>query len=73
MICTIRVIPKASRNAIKKEGNNLKVYLTKPAQEGLANKQLTDILADYFKVKRYQIQIIKGKHTRDKVVEISDA
>ena len=35
MTFSLRVIPKASRNLVKVEGNLLKVYLTKPAREGL--------------------------------------
>lgn len=70
MILNIRVIPKASRNFIKKENNSLKAYLTKSPQNGLANRQLIEILAQYLKVKKYQIRIIKGEKSRDKVIEI---
>ncbi len=71
MIFSIRVHPKASKNLIKKEANYLKVYLTKPPEDGLANAQLIDMLSDYFKVKKYQIKIIKGSTSRNKLIEIS--
>jgi len=71
MIFSIRVHPKASKNLIKKEANYLKVYLTKPPEDGLANAQLIDILSDYFKVKKYQIKIIKGSTSKNKLIEIS--
>ena len=70
MILNIRVIPKARRNLIKKENDSLKAYLTKAAQNGLANKQLIELLAEYLKVRKYQIKIIKGEKSRDKVIEI---
>ncbi len=70
MILNIRVIPKSGRALIKKENNCLKVYLTKPPEGGLANKQLIDLLAEYLNKKRYQIKILKGKKSRDKLVEI---
>ena len=70
MILNIRVIPKASRKLIKKEDDRLKVYLTKPACNGLANKQLIDLLAEYLNIKKYQIKIIKGEKTRSKLVKI---
>ena len=73
MILNIRVVPKASRNLIKKENDSLKVYLTKPAQDGLANTQLIELLSEYFKVKKYNIRIIKGENSRNKTVEVSDA
>jgi len=70
VILNIRVIPKASRNLIKKENDSLKAYLTKAAQNGLANKQLIELLAKHLKVKKYQIKIIKGEKARNKVIEI---
>ena len=72
MILNVRVAPKASRNLVKKCQDHLKVYLTKPAQDGLANAQLIDLLSEYLKVKKYQIKIIKGDKSRDKLIEIND-
>jgi len=54
----------------KKENNSFKAYLTKAAHNGLANKQLIELLANHFKVKKYQIKIIKGEKARNKVIEI---
>jgi uncharacterized protein (TIGR00251 family) len=70
MILNVRVIPKASRNLVKKENNDYKVYLTKPARDNLANDQLIDLLAEYLKIKKYQLKIIKGEKSRNKLVEI---
>lgn len=71
MILHIRAIPRASRNLVKKEKDGYKVYLTRPAWDGLANTQLIEVLADYLKIKKYQIEIIKGDKSRDKLVKIS--
>lgn len=71
MILDIRVIPKASRNLVKEENAKFKVYLTKPAEDGLANEQLIELLARHFKVKKYQVRIIKGEKSRNKSVEIT--
>ncbi len=70
MNLNIRVIPKASRSLIREENDSLKVYLTKAAQDGLANKQLIELLAAHLRVKKYQIKIIKGEKSRNKVVAI---
>lgn len=70
MICNVRVTPKSSRNLVKKEGDNFKVYLTKPAQDGQANEQLIQLLSEFLNVKKYQVKVIKGHKTRDKLVEI---
>jgi len=61
----------ASKNLVKKEEDYLKVYLTKPAQNGLANTQLIALLAEYLNIKKYQVKIIKGKRSRDKLVKIN--
>ncbi len=70
MTFNIRVIPKASRNLVKAEGGSFKVYLTKPASEGLANEQLLKLLSEYFKVKKYCLRIIQGQKSKNKVVEL---
>ncbi len=54
----------------KKENNRYKVYLTRPAHNGLANKQLIELLAEHFSLKRYQIKILRGEKSKDKVIEI---
>jgi uncharacterized protein (TIGR00251 family) len=73
-VFNIRVAPKASQARIVpiKEGG-FKVYLTKPAHDGLANAQLLELLAGYLEVKKYQVKIIKGLKARDKIVEITRA
>jgi len=70
MILDIRVVPKASRNLVKEEGGRIKVYLTKPAEDGLANEQLIELLAEHFKVKKYQVKIVKEKKKKNKSIEI---
>jgi hypothetical protein len=71
MIFSVRVIPKASRNLVKEDGEGYKVYLTKPAQEGQANNQLISLLSEHLKIKKYQIKILKGDKSRNKLVEIT--
>lgn len=70
MILNVRVQPSSSRNLVKEEKGVLKVYLTKPAQEGLANRQLIELLAVHLKVKKYQLKIIKGQNSKNKLIEI---
>lgn len=73
MVLNVRVVPKASRNLIKEEQGRLKVYLTRPAQDGLANAQLIELLAGHLKVKKYRLSIIKGERSQNKIISISDA
>jgi len=73
MIFNIRVSPRARSNRVEQMGDNLKVYLTKPAVDGLANAQLIDLLSAHFKIKKYQVRIKNGKKSRNKLVEIDAA
>ena len=73
MKINVRVIPRASRREVKTENKNLKVYLTRPAVDGEANIQLIEVLADHFKVKKYNIEIVQGHRSRNKVIRIEDA
>jgi hypothetical protein len=72
MILSVRVVPRSSRLLVKEEAGQLKVYLTKPSVDNLANEQLIVLLADYLKLKKYQLRIIRGQKSRSKLVEIDD-
>ncbi|MBI4708015.1 MAG: DUF167 domain-containing protein [Candidatus Omnitrophica bacterium] len=72
MILSVRVVPKSSRLMVKQEHEELKAYLTKPAEDNLANEQLIVLLAGYLKVKKYQLRIIKGQKSRNKLVEFDE-
>ena len=68
----VKVIPRAKNERIEKSEDGLKVYLNAPALEGRANLKLIEVLAHYFKTKKYNIQIIKGEKNREKIIEISE-
>ena len=72
MRINIRVIPRSSKTSVTQQGQGLKVRVTAPAREGLANAQLLKVLSEHLKIKKYRIKIIKGDTSRNKVVEISD-
>jgi len=67
----VKVIPKAKRNEVSKEGEVLKVRVRVPAAKGKANKAVIELLADYFKVKKSDIRIIRGEKSREKVIEVN--
>jgi uncharacterized protein (TIGR00251 family) len=72
MILKVRVVPGSGRNSVIKQDDKFKVYLTKPAQDGRANEQLIEVLSGYLKIKKYQMKIIKGLKSRDKLVEVNE-
>ena len=66
----VRVIPKAKKEGVEGFGDGLKVYVSAPALEGKANKRLLEVLASHLGVKKSSLAIIKGKTSRNKVIEI---
>ena len=72
-VIRVRVTAKSKKNEIRKLGDGFKVYLTAPPVNGKANKALLEVLADYFSLKKSQLDIVKGKKSKDKVVRIKGA
>lgn len=70
MIINIRVINKAKRNLVKEVKSGLKVYVTSAPEKGKANVAVIELLSKYLKVKKYDINILSGQHSRHKVIEI---
>jgi len=66
----IKVITNAKRQKIKEKKEILKIYLKSKPEKDKANKELISLLADYFKIPKYNIEIIKGVHSKEKIIEI---
>lgn len=67
---TIKVIPKSSRQDVKKVGNVIKVWLKSPPVEGRANAELIVTLAKKFSVPKSAVQIKSGLSGKLKHVDI---
>lgn len=63
----VRVLPRASKNEIGEivEGA-LRIKLTAPPVEGLANKQLVAFLSKEWKIPKSRIEILAGTKGRQK-------
>jgi len=70
MIVKIKVIPNAGKNEVIKEGEILKVKVSSPPSKGKANKEVIELLANFFEVKKNCIRIVKGEKSREKIIEI---
>lgn len=62
-------LPSANRGELS-YSESYKVYITAPPEDGKANKKLIELLAQYFKVPKSQIRIVKGEMSRNKIIEI---
>lgn len=73
MTYDVKVIPRASKNKVVEENfGKLKVYLTAVPEKGKANDLLLKVLAEYFQVKKSQVELVVGKTSQNKVVRIDD-
>jgi len=68
----IKIIPRSARNQIIGEmpDGSLKIKLTAPPVDGQANKTLIAFLSKEWDVPKSKIQIVKGKISRNKIIEI---
>lgn len=66
----VKVIPRAKKEKIEKTDDVFKIYIAEPALENRVNKRLIEMIAGYFNTKKYNVNIIKGQSSREKVIEI---
>ena len=68
---TVTVKPGSSQEKIVETApNELTVYLRAKPHDGEANTALVKLLAKHFKVPKTAIMIIRGAHSRTKIVEL---
>lgn len=73
VLLKIHVNPRSSKNQVTGlHGDALNIKITAPAVEGKANKALIEFLAEYFGVKKKQVEIKSGDKSREKVVALTD-
>jgi len=69
---SVRLQPRASKNEIVGlRGISLKVRVTAPPVEGMANDALVELLSKELRTPRRNVCIVSGHSSRTKVVEIS--
>ncbi len=73
MILKVYLQPRSSRNEIVGPyRDGMKVKVTAPPVEGKANDALVRLLAKEFRVSPSSIEVLKGHHSREKVLKISE-
>jgi uncharacterized protein (TIGR00251 family) len=69
---SVRLQPRASKNEIVGlQGISLKVRVTAPPVEGMANDALVELLSKELQTPRRNVCIVSGNSSRTKVIEIS--
>jgi uncharacterized protein len=68
----VRVVPNARRSEVTGlSGEEVRLKVQAPAQEGKANVEVIRFLAELIDCPRSKIAIIRGEKARNKLVEIS--
>ncbi len=70
LLLVVRVIPRASADAVLPEADCLKVRVLSPPVDGKANRRLTEVLAEQFAVPRRRVTVERGATGRAKRVRI---
>jgi uncharacterized protein (TIGR00251 family) len=67
----VRVTPRASKNEVVGwESGALRVRVTAPPVDGLANRAVLTLLAKAFGVPQSSVILVGGEHGRDKLVRL---
>lgn len=70
MKITVTVKPRSKEEKVQKIGEEYVISVKEPAIENKANKALIKLLSRYFHVPETRIEILSGKNSRRKIVEI---
>ncbi len=66
----VRVTPKASRNRIVLDGDDLRVYVTTVPESGKATKDVIKLLARALGVPKSSLELARGATSRNKVFRL---
>lgn len=70
MQLTIRVQPRAKRNAIEVDGEKVTVRVTAVPENGKANDAVVALLAKRLGIAKRRISVVRGHKARDKRLDI---
>lgn len=73
MLITVKVFPESKKNKIfKKDKSSYKIEIREKAEHGKGNEAVIDLFSQYFKIPKKNIQIIKGRKQRNKILKIKE-
>ncbi|MDF1855255.1 DUF167 domain-containing protein [Pseudooceanicola sp.] len=69
---TVRVTPRASRNVVQRDGDQVSVRVTTVPEDGKANAAVRKLLAKALGLAPTRLQLLRGQTARDKTFRIDD-
>lgn len=73
MIIKVITHPNQKRQRVEKRENIFHVYVLAAPRDGLANHAVVDVLAEFFEVPRFEVELKTGHTSKIKIFEIHDA
>ncbi|MCK9578685.1 DUF167 family protein [bacterium] len=71
MFIKVKVIPSSKKDSITAKGHDsFEICVREKPVQGMASLRTLEILADYLKVKKERIRLVKGFKQRSKIFEI---
>ncbi|MFZ1080813.1 MAG: DUF167 domain-containing protein [Candidatus Kryptoniota bacterium] len=71
MYIKVKVHPSSKENEIiKKNEDSFEIFVRAKPVDGKANEAVMDLLAEFLKVPRSKVRLLKGSLTRNKIVEL---
>lgn len=71
MKVSVIVHPNSKKPRIEKDlMEMLHVYVNAPPLEGKANEATVEILADFFKIKKNEVILLRGAKSKNKIFEV---
>ncbi|MBU2868273.1 DUF167 domain-containing protein [Pacificibacter marinus] len=70
-LLSVRVTPKASRNAVLVQEGQVRVYVTCVPEDGKATKEVIKLLAKALGVSKSNVSLLRGAIARDKQFKIT--
>lgn len=72
-VISVLVKPNAKKKYVKQvDADTYEIAITAKPEKGKANKEIVEDLADYFKIQKSRITILKGHKSHTKLIEIAE-
>lgn len=73
MYIKVKVLPGAKKDELKAAGpNRYEVKIKAPAERGLANEAVLELLAAHLKLPLSHLRLISGHHERSKLISVKE-
>ncbi|MFN4182753.1 MAG: DUF167 domain-containing protein [bacterium] len=66
----VKVKPNAKMEKVEQVGEILEVWVKEPARENKANEAVLSALARHLRIPRNRVNILRGHHSRKKIIEV---